>query len=78
LLKEVVMSQEAIERAKKHFENLVKEQMARVEIMKKGQEWTDYAKLKPIIIGMIGGDGIGPAITAECPMTFLRRSRNAT
>jgi isocitrate dehydrogenase (NAD+) len=65
LLKEVVMSQEAIERAKKHFENLVKEQMARVEIMKKGQEWTDYAKLKPIIIGMIGGDGIGPAITAE-------------
>ncbi|MBD3334962.1 MAG: isocitrate/isopropylmalate dehydrogenase family protein, partial [Candidatus Eisenbacteria bacterium] len=29
------------------------------------QEWTDYSKVKPIIVGVIGGDGIGPYIAAE-------------
>jgi isocitrate dehydrogenase (NAD+) len=59
------MDTEAIERAKTHFEGLIKEQLERVERMKKGEDWTDYAALKPIIIGMIGGDGIGPYIAAE-------------
>ena len=59
------MSKEAIERAKAHFEKIVVEQLERVERMKKGEDWTDYDALKPIIIGMIGGDGIGPFITAE-------------
>jgi len=44
---------------------VVEEQLHRVEQMKKGQEWIDYAQLKPIIIGIIGGDGIGPFIAAE-------------
>ncbi|MBM3940232.1 MAG: isocitrate/isopropylmalate dehydrogenase family protein [SAR202 cluster bacterium] len=30
-----------------------------------GEQPTDYASLKPIVIGVIGGDGIGPSITAE-------------
>lgn len=59
------MDTKAIDRAKAHFAKLVTEQMERVERMKKGEDWTDYAALKPIIIGMIGGDGIGPFITAE-------------
>jgi isocitrate dehydrogenase (NAD+) len=59
------MSKEAIEKAKAHFEKIVVEQLERVERMKKGEDWTDYDALKPIIIGMIGGDGIGPFITAE-------------
>jgi isocitrate dehydrogenase (NAD+) len=59
------MDTQAIERAKSHFEKLVVEQLERVERMKKGQDWTDYAALKPIIIGMIGGDGIGPFISDE-------------
>lgn len=59
------MDTKAIDRAKAHFAKLVTEQMERVERMKKGENWTDYAALKPIIIGMIGGDGIGPFITAE-------------
>ncbi|MHC3129160.1 MAG: isocitrate/isopropylmalate dehydrogenase family protein [Candidatus Bathyarchaeota archaeon] len=33
--------------------------------MKKAEEWIDYTKLKPIIIGIIGGDGIGPYISKE-------------
>lgn len=54
-----------IDKAKEHFGKLIEMQLKRVERMKKGEEWIDYAKLKPIIIGVIGGDGIGPHITAE-------------
>ncbi len=56
---------EEIEKAKQHFEVLIKEQLGRIERMKKDSEWIDYEKLKPIIIGVIGGDGIGPYITKE-------------
>lgn len=54
-----------IERAKEHFENLLVEQLARVERMKRDDEWIDYSKIKPIIIGVVGGDGIGPYICRE-------------
>lgn len=59
------MSQEAVERAKTHFAKLVEEQLARVERMKQAEDWIDYAQLKPVIIGVCGGDGIGPIISAE-------------
>ena len=48
----------------RHFEELVKEQLARVERMKNDHTAIDYSVLSPVIIGVIGGDGIGPAITA--------------
>ncbi len=54
-----------IEEAKEQFGKLLEEQLERVERMKKAEEWIDYAKLKPIIIGIISGDGIGPYITKE-------------
>ncbi len=54
-----------IEDAKEHFGNILEEQLERVERMKKADEWIDYTTLKPIIIGIIGGDGIGPYITKE-------------
>lgn len=54
-----------IEKAKAHFEYLIREQLKRVEMMKKQEDWIDYYKLKPIIIGVIGGDGIGPYIATE-------------
>ncbi|MHA1350152.1 MAG: isocitrate/isopropylmalate family dehydrogenase [Promethearchaeota archaeon] len=62
-----------IEDAKNHFEKLVKEQLERVERMKKAGDWVDYATIKPIIIGLVGGDGIGPFITkhAEAILEFL-------
>jgi len=56
---------EAIERAKQHFGKLLEEQLERIEHMKKGEDWIDYSTLKPIIIGFISGDGIGPYITKE-------------
>ena len=54
-----------IEAAKEQFGNILEEQLERVERMKKAEEWIDYTKLKPLIIGIIGGDGIGPYITKE-------------
>ena len=54
-----------IEEAKEQFGKILEEQLERVERMKKTEEWIDYSKQKPIIIGIIGGDGIGPYITKE-------------
>ena len=56
------MSVEAIEKAKEHFGQVLAEQLERVEAMKRGQDWMSYAKLQPILIGIVGGDGIGPFI----------------
>jgi len=58
-----VKMNEIIEKAKAHFESIVQEQLERVERMKKAEDWVDYTLLKPIIIGIVGGDGIGPFIT---------------
>jgi len=67
------MNQDVIERAKEHFGNLVQAQLARVEKLKQVEEWADYSKLKPIIIGVCWGDGIGPIISQETQriLTFL-------
>ena len=62
-----------VQKAKDHFESLVKAQLKRIEEMKKGADWIDYSTLRPIIIGVAGGDGIGPEITrhAETILKFL-------
>jgi len=59
------MDEKLLERAKNHFEGLVKEQLARVERMKSAEDWISYQSLKPIVIGMCWGDGIGPIISQE-------------
>ena len=56
------MDYSAIEKAKEYFGQIVSEQLKRVEEMKQAADWVDYSQLKPIIIGIIGGDGIGPYI----------------
>ncbi|PKM94327.1 MAG: isocitrate dehydrogenase [Firmicutes bacterium HGW-Firmicutes-1] len=47
------------------FEQIIKEQLARVEMMKQQKDFIKYEELDTIIIGVCGGDGIGPAITAQ-------------
>lgn len=59
------MGNSAIDKAKEYFGQIVEEQLKRVEALKKAQDWIDYSQVKPIIIGIIGGDGIGPFIAAE-------------
>ncbi|MFX0188929.1 MAG: isocitrate/isopropylmalate family dehydrogenase [Candidatus Hodarchaeota archaeon] len=52
-----------ISEARNHFEKVIKEQLERIEILKREGDWIDYTSLKPVIIGIIGGDGIGPEIS---------------
>ncbi len=59
------MTNDVLENARSHFEGLVKEQLERVEKMKEAEDWVDYSSLKPIIIGVCWGDGIGPIISQE-------------
>ncbi|MCX8213467.1 MAG: isocitrate/isopropylmalate dehydrogenase family protein, partial [SAR202 cluster bacterium] len=54
----------AIDAAKEQFGKVLEQQLERVERIKEEADWTDYSNLKPIVIGMIGGDGIGPTISA--------------
>ncbi len=49
----------------KQFESIVAAQLARIEKMKESSDFIDYQAQDTIIIGIIGGDGIGPAITAN-------------
>ena len=59
------MDNTTIAKAKEYFGQIVEEQLNRVEELKKAQDWIDYSELQPIIIGIIGGDGIGPYIAEE-------------
>lgn len=54
-----------IEAAKEKFGQLLEEQLKRVEEMKAQGGFIDYKALDQIIIGVCGGDGIGPAITSQ-------------
>jgi isocitrate dehydrogenase (NAD+) len=62
-----------MEKAKEHFAKLVKEQLDRVETMKRSEGWTDFSKKEKIVIGIVGGDGIGPYITkhAQAILQFI-------
>lgn len=54
-----------IEAAKEQFGALLEKQLKRVEEMKSQGDFVDYKALEKIVIGVCGGDGIGPAITAQ-------------
>ncbi len=56
---------EYIKKAKEHFRKLLEQQAKRLEEISKQEDFIDYSKVKPIIIGVLGGDGIGPYITSE-------------
>lgn len=65
----MIETKEALQR----FEKLIEMQRARVERMKAQGDFVDYPALDKIIIGVCGGDGIGPVITheAERVLRFL-------
>ncbi|MBQ6066181.1 MAG: isocitrate/isopropylmalate dehydrogenase family protein [Clostridia bacterium] len=59
------MYESDIKNAVASFEALVRKQLERNERIKATKEFTDYEKLDTIVIGVCGGDGIGPIITKE-------------
>lgn len=55
----------SVQKAMEHFGGILIKQLKRIQKIKKAEDWIDYSRLKPITIGVIGGDGIGPYITGE-------------
>lgn len=53
-----------VEAAAEKYKALLYEQLERADSIKKVKDFTDYNKLDKIVIGVCGGDGIGPTITA--------------
>ena len=54
-----------LDEACEKFRKILENQLIRVENMKAQGDFTDYAALETIKIGVCGGDGIGPIITKE-------------
>ncbi len=54
--------------ASAHFAQVVERQLARVREMAVQPDFTDYSKLDKLVIGVCGGDGIGPSITDAARM----------
>ena len=55
--------EEEIKAAKEKFEAVLRSQLERNEKINADKENTDFANLDKIVIGICGGDGIGPIIT---------------
>ncbi len=54
-----------INSAVEQFKTLLTEQIARQQKMEADKSYTDYKSLEKIVIGICGGDGIGPIISRE-------------
>ena len=57
--------QDKINAAVEQFKKVVTSQLERVEKMKAQKDFVDYERLDKIVIGICGGDGIGPVIAHE-------------
>ena len=68
-----MVDEQAIKKAQEQFGELLRRQLERVDVLKGEGDWTDYSKLDKLIIGVCGGDGIGPYICASAQrvMEFL-------
>lgn len=64
---------EIYDRASSHFASLIERQLARIDMMTKQESWVDYSAVDPLVVGVVGGDGIGPIICDEATrvMEFL-------
>ena len=70
----IPMADEAsIKAAQEKYGELLRQQLKRIERLKEEGDWTDYSGLDKLIIGVCGGDGIGPYICASAQkvMEFL-------
>ncbi len=66
---------DTIKQAVEKFEQLLVQQQQRHQKMREEKDFVDFSKLDKIIIGICGGDGIGPAITnvsADLLKTILK------
>ena len=59
------MTENQIKSAVEQYETLLRKQLARVDEMEKGASPVDLANKEKLVIGVIGGDGIGPIIVEQ-------------
>lgn len=70
----------AIDEAVEKFRALMEGQLSRAKRIKEDKDFVDYSKLDTIVIGICGGDGIGPIITKESErvLAFLLKDEVAS
>ena len=56
---------QGIQAAQDQFAVVLEQQLERIERLKQEADWVRYGDITPIVVGMIGGDGIGPTIAEE-------------
>jgi len=68
-----MVDEKAIQNAQEKYGMLLRKQLERVESLKMEGDWVNYSKLDKMIVGVCGGDGIGPYICASAQrvMEFL-------
>ena len=64
--------EQAIETAVEQFRQVLTEQIARQRRMEAGAAAVDYTKKDKIVIGVIGGDGIGPILVEQAQRVLER------
>jgi len=57
--------EEDIAKAREAFAKILDQQIARIEKVKTDTARTDFTEIKPIVVGILGGDGIGPYLAVE-------------
>jgi len=70
------MSEDLIKNAQEKFGTIMKEQLARIEEMKRPGPATNYAELDQIIIGVCFGDGIGEIISKHAQKVLAHMLKN--
>ncbi len=75
-----MVDEKAVQAAQERYGQLLRRQLERVEELKAEGDWLDYSKLDRLVIGVCGGDGIGPYICASARkvMEFLLADRIAS
>jgi isocitrate dehydrogenase (NAD+) len=68
----------AYDAALEHIRKLIHDQAERTERISKPIEWMDYTKLQKLVIGVIGGDGIGPIIAKETTRVLMELLKDET
>lgn len=71
---------QAIDAAVEQFRSLMESQLARAKKIREDKDFTDFDALDTIVIGICGGDGIGPVITKESErvLSFLLKDEVAS
>lgn len=72
-----MVDEKLIKKAEEHFSRLLRGQFERISRMKEDEGWANYSDMDRIVIGVCGGDGIGPYICASAQkvMEFLLADR---